>query len=600
MEGIQAEAKMWRKNRMESRLKEKKEIFKTVDEVMRGAEGVTTQSAVQTIIDMRGPQQLVVQSDKLDVHSHVMDPEGPMPELQHNMRLLVDMTETEIKKVSARIRHAKDTKRLLEREEQRLRREKAHAEEQRAVVAQAVDVMRALRDDVREERDMASLWKAFADAKAGLGDALYYGQRVHVLAGAAVRPSMAQLVRGWAPLGGAGGAGKETTREDSLASAFAAWKPLLGGDSDNENQNNNHNHNVRPYDALVTDLVFPHVSREVQAKWNPKDDEEHRLDAFLESWKSVLPTSTVEYVAQHLVMPKLLLAVQQWDPLSDPLAPHTWLFPWLPYLGELLDVQLWPTIRQKFAAALAKWHPSDPSALAVMAPWTRAFRRADWNQLCATAVEPKLVRVLTAKGLVRFDHREALGWVTAWTGVLDDRRLARLLEAHFYPRWRAELRRRLTGADTNFADIAAWWRAWRDQVPSIDGDVAGSACVEGMLEDMERTMRGDDLERVATMQASEDDGRNTPSSQRRRPKVADRIQQSLKDLVAQFAEDSGVEFLPSFGKMHAGLQIWNFGMAPCVINTAREEILCLHKATGKWKHVSLDELLEENDARLSV
>ena len=123
----------------------------------------------------------MVQSDKLDVHSHVMDPEGPMPELQHNMRLLVDMTETEIKKVSARIRHAKDTKRLLEREEQRLRREKAHAEEQRAVVAQAVDVMRALRDDVREERDMASLRKAFADAKAGLGDALYYGQRVHVL-----------------------------------------------------------------------------------------------------------------------------------------------------------------------------------------------------------------------------------------------------------------------------------------------------------------------------------------------------------------------------------------------------------------------------------
>ena len=82
--------------------------------------------------------------------------------------------------------------------------------------------------------------------------------------------------------------------------------------------------------------------------------------------------------------------------------------------------------------------------------------------------------------------------------------------------------------------------------------------------------------------------------------MADRLPQSLKDLVAQFAEESGVDFLPCLGKTHAGLQVWNFGLLPCVINAAREEILCHSKATGTWKHASLDELLEENDALLSM
>ena len=625
---IHDEAKMWRKSRAEARLKEKgpKEIFKTVDEVLKSAEG-TTQSTVQTIIDMRGPQQRVVQSDKLDAHSHARDAEGPMPELQHNMRLLVDMTETEIKKVNARIRHAKDTKKLLEKEEVRLGREKAHAETQRAAAARAVDVMRALRNRVVRGNAIGSnhmdslheLRKAFETAKAGLLDEVYYGQRVHVLAGAAVRPSLAEIVRGgWSPLESKRLKNADGLEVDSLATTFADWKPLLMPSGEAKGGNTNDN----AYEALITEIVFPSVSREIQAMWNPKQDDAHRLNAFLESWKGVLPTSTVDYIAQHLVMPKLLLAVQQWDPLTDPLAPHTWLFPWLPYLGELLDVQLWPTVRQKFSAALTRWHPSDPSALAVMAPWTRAFRRTDWNHLCATSIEPKLVRVLTAKGLVRFDHREALEWVTAWSGVLDDgrdgrdgldvrdvrdvrdgpgdnggadSRLARLLKKHFYPHWRTELRRRLTGAAPNFPEIAAWWRGWRDVV-AADMNVA---CLEAMVDDMDRTMRGEELDRFVVDDDPNGERGETSKPPRRRPKVADRTPQSLKDLVAQFAEDSGVEFLPSFGKTHAGLQIWNFGLAPCVINAAREEILCLHKTTGDWKHVSLDELLEENDARLS-
>ncbi len=591
---VAKEAQMWRKTRMDGRLKEKKEIFKTVDEVLKSAENVTAPSSVQTIIDMRGPNRRVVPSDKLEAHAH--DLQEPMPELQHNMRLLVDMTESEIKKVSARIRHSMDTKKLLEKEEVRLRREREHAEEERSAIAQAAGVMRALRDQVADSANrLASvpLRKAFADAMSGLGRDLYYGQEVHVLAAVSARPSMAELVRGWSPL-------RDSLEGEpsKLAEEFAAWKPLCDREDEVLDEGAK-----RPYEALVADLIFPVVSREVQAVWNPKKDAEHRLDAFLESWKAVLPSSTVEYTAQQLVLPKLLVSVQQWDPLSDPLAPHTWLFPWLPHLGDLLEVQVWPTVRQKFASALSKWHPSDPSALSVLAPWKRVFRREDWDQLCSTAVEPKLVRVLKARALVHFDRHTAFGWVTAWSSALGATRMNQLLIAHFFPRLRAELRRRLAAVEPNFPEIASWYLSWKAQMGGDGGgdgeSVISTSAFNGMLEDMDRTLRGEDLDPISRPEEGSDSQERRKAAHRR-PKVADRLPQSLKDLVAQFAEESGVDFLPCLGKTHAGLQVWNFGLLPCVINAAREEILCHSKATGTWKHASLDELLEENDALLSM
>jgi hypothetical protein len=44
----------------------------------------------------------------------------PMPELQHNIRLLVDMAEADIQRLDAKLRHQKDTTIILGREQKRL------------------------------------------------------------------------------------------------------------------------------------------------------------------------------------------------------------------------------------------------------------------------------------------------------------------------------------------------------------------------------------------------------------------------------------------------------------------------------------------------
>lgn len=52
----------------------------------------------------------------------------PMPELQHNLTLMVDLAEADIQRLDARLRHEQDTATILAKEKQRLQ-EEAQAQE---------------------------------------------------------------------------------------------------------------------------------------------------------------------------------------------------------------------------------------------------------------------------------------------------------------------------------------------------------------------------------------------------------------------------------------------------------------------------------------
>lgn len=58
-----------------------------------------------------------------------------------------------------------------------------------------------------------------------------------------------------------------------------------------------------------------------------------RLERFVEAWEPLLPPSALAYVMESLVLPRLRLAVQGWDPLRDTVALHTWVHPWLVRAG---------------------------------------------------------------------------------------------------------------------------------------------------------------------------------------------------------------------------------------------------------------------------
>lgn len=68
------------------------------------------------------------------------------------------------------------------------------------------------------------------------------------------------------------------------------------------------------------------------SSWNPRDSDP--LINLMETWKPLLPQWIMDNIFNKLIMPKLLIEVNTWNPLTDTTPIHIWIHPWIPLLGE--------------------------------------------------------------------------------------------------------------------------------------------------------------------------------------------------------------------------------------------------------------------------
>ena len=99
------EPRLWKKNKAVERLRRE---YRTADELLADS-AEKPASAMQPILDMRGPQaRLVTDMDSLNAEAQPGGGDAtPMPELQHNLQLLVDLAAAEIRRVDGKLRHEK-------------------------------------------------------------------------------------------------------------------------------------------------------------------------------------------------------------------------------------------------------------------------------------------------------------------------------------------------------------------------------------------------------------------------------------------------------------------------------------------------------------
>ena len=138
---------------------------------------------------------------------------------------------------------------------------------------------------------------------------------------------------------------------------------------------------------------------------------------------------------EQIVLPKLQADVELWNPLTDPTPIHAWLHPWLPPLGNRLEI-VYPTIRNKLANALNNWHPSDRSAKLILLPWKDVFTRGSMQAFLVRNIVPKLESAIS--GLVINPHNQDLSvWrsVMEWNDMLSPPQMADILAKQFFPRW---------------------------------------------------------------------------------------------------------------------------------------------------------------------
>lgn len=60
----------------------------------------------------------------------------------------------------------------------------------------------------------------------------------------------------------------------------------------------------------------------------------------LEAWSSMIPGWMMDNILQQLVLPRIQHNVEEWNPLTDTVPIHTWILPWLPFLGKYIHLNI--------------------------------------------------------------------------------------------------------------------------------------------------------------------------------------------------------------------------------------------------------------------
>ncbi len=589
------EAKLWKRKNQEERVKRE---YKSAQQVL--AESAEKPLAAQPIIDMRGPQARVVTNmEHLNMQQeeegHAAAGGPPMPELQHNLQLLVDLTEADIRKLDARLQHEQDTATILAKDKQRLETE---VERQ----ADALQRLAEVQEEVARwqvagaQAALPELQSAYSSLKQRCPEEyVLYG--LTALALAQALPRLAALMHGWSPL-----AAPSQGLEE-----FSAWRPLLQSDAQRSAVLSTAATNVEadPFALLSLEVLLPPLRSAVLNQWQPRDPEP--LLSLVELWAPVLPPVVLHHLLDSSVMPKIRAAVDSWEPRKETVPIHAWIHPWLPHLGQQLE-QVYPTIRHRLGAALAAWHPSDSSALVLLSPWRRVFEPAEWDALLARSIMPKLAFALQELVInPAAQQLEPFQWVMAWHGALAPRQLVALLEQGFFPKWHQVLHHWLQHKP-NYDEVTRWYLGWKSLFPQ---DLLDSERVRTQfnyaLDLMNSAVDGAPLPPYQPPLAAAAPPLSSaaygvpPAAATQAPPPSAAYSSAaadltMKDLVQRFAEEHGVDFLPK-GRFVDGQPVYSFGGVSVLLDSVQGAIRA--QIRDRWAPVSLERLLQEHAAKAS-
>eukprot|EP00741_Cyanophora_paradoxa_P006953 tig00001065_g6727.t1 len=628
--------KAWKKESAGQARKARRKIYKTAQEILDEESAAIDSGAAapapgpaqrQVIVDMRGPQARVV-TDLRQLKGQrpgagqAAGPPSLFPELQHNMRLLVDMAESDLHNVQRRLRGEQDTLVSLKHERDSLEKELAEIERRAERATAVLDILgAALRgagvateaaagEDLeqagrarkrREEGKGALSVEALAETFERLQSDYAEEYKMYGVGATAVglaRPLLAARVQRWGPL-------EDAEQPDVLRTVAALQRALCAAADGPPDFSRSGAGGEDAYAALVWECILPRVRAAVSAGWQVRECE--GMVSFLERWRGVLPPSATTNVLAQLVLPRLAAEVEAWDPRSDPTPIHAWLFPWLPHMADMLQ-SLYPTIRHRLSTALAAWHPSDGSAHALLVPWRTVWEGQGMEALLRAAVLPKLALLLRDFPINPFEqYLEPFHWVTAWADLMPVGMLAGLLDAEFFPKWYRVLYGWLAQRP-NFEEVTAWYMGWKAQLPAAVAETeAARAWLTRALDLMNDAVSDPDAPPRPELAPPPDPsfvfpGAPVGAGPRRggagrprlevpagRPGAEPRA--SFRDVVERAAAEHDITFLPTGRRSASGKPIFAFGAVHIIV--AEDIAYVGRKGDTEWAPASLDALLQQ-------
>lgn len=359
---------------------------------------------------------------------------------------------------------------------------------------------------------------------------------------------------------------------------------------------------MKMYDRLVWEVWMPFL-RSVICSWTCREYES--MLNLINIWIPVLPQWILENIKQQLILPRLQVEVDAWNPLTDTVPVHAWIHPWLPLMGDRLE-PLYAPIRFKLASALTNWHPSDPSAKMMLEPWSKVFSKGTMDAFILRSIYPKLSQCL-AEFIINphQQHLEPFHWVMEWEDIITQQHFISLLEKHFFPRWIQVLRGWLS-VSPNYDEVIQWYSGWKGMFsddllnhPTIKVqfnralDVMNQAVTSpgGVLQPGAReniayltsTERRREAEAAAMAAAVE----KQKAEAARTLAASQNVPSNFKDLIQNLAEENNLIFMPTPNRRFEGKALYSLGKVTLYIDRG----VVFVNTQGVWKPVSLQDLI---------
>ncbi|CAM6126771.1 unnamed protein product [Calypogeia fissa] len=581
----------------------KKSDHRTAAELLSEKQGA---EPVQTVLDMRGPVTRVLTNlENLNVEQGAKQDDTPMPELQHNIRLIVDLVQSEIQISDKRLVHGKDQVVILEKETELLQNDLLSQKQQISILEKITSQIQNLQEKLSMGvMSLDTIAESFAIIKSKYREE-YKMYNIGVIVLWFLMPATIAKFRGWEPL---------RTPQHGIEVISVLQGLLQDGEQQEsifQGVDSLYDGNSSPYTQLLMEAVIPAVRLAATNSWEPRDPEP--MLAFLEAWDKLLPSSVLQHILENLVMPKLTVAVDNWDPRLETVPIHAWLHPWLLLLGTRMD-PLYLPIRYKLTTALQAWHPKDTSAHTLLSPWQGVFDAGSWEQLLVRSILPKLIFALQEL-VINPAHQllDQFNWVMAWATALPIHHMAGILETYFFPKWQQILYQWLCN-NPNFEEITQWYLNWKSVFPSellanerirrqlnvalemMNQAVEGAPVVQpGARENVSYLRVTEQREFELQQHAAYQQQQQHAAAIAQGTESNETENMSLKEIVEGFAQNNDVQFLPKLGRLHEGLQIYGFGMVSLCIDTAKQMLLV--QKDDRWVSVTLEQLLEMHRTR---
>ncbi|PKA47859.1 Zinc finger CCCH domain-containing protein 22 [Apostasia shenzhenica] len=579
----------------------KKAEYMTAEELLAKKQEQGLEVFQEKILDMRGPQARVLSNlENLNAEEEAKENQVPMPELQHNVRLIVDMAEFDIQKIDKELRLEREKVASLHREKEKLQREAARQKQQLEVMETiAKTVKQVEQDNLSGVLTLESLLRIFIDLKARFAED-YKLFNISSIACSFAVPLLIRVFQGWEPL------------QNPLhgLTIMSSWRDLLQGDQPFDYSGNL----ASSYAQLVSEVILPAVRISGTNSWQARDPEP--MLRFLESWEKLLPPPILQSVLEHVIMPKLSAAVDSWDPRRETVPIHVWIHPWLPLLGPRLDI-LYHTIRFKLGNVLHAWHASDASAYAILSPWKGVFDAASWENLIVRFIVPKLMAALQEFQINPANQNlEQFNWVMTWAAVVPIQHMVNMLEIGFFSKWQQVLYHWLC-SNPDFNEVMKWYMGWKGLFPpELLANERIRVLLTAGLDMMNQAVEGMELvqpgarENVSYLRVTEK--RQFEAQQQAtgymahmhtsmasangflRDGMGAKLEMSLKEVIEAYAVEQGLMFVPKVGRSHNGLPVYGFGNVSICIDSVKK--LLYAQSPDGWDVVTLNQLLQMQQA----